>query len=371
MHKAYKFRLNPTEQQKLLIAKTFGCVRFVYNHYLGLRKSYYENTGKTMSYSKCAADLVSFKKQNDFLKEVDSIALQQALRHLDTAFQNFFRDTKVGYPRFKSKKNKCNSYSTMCVNNNIRLDQNGLVLPKVGTVRIKRHRDIPLEYVLKSVTISQTPTGKYYASILYEYETNIPQVAPSNAIGLDFSMHDLFVSSEEGIKSDDRFLRHYRKSLGRLAKEQRTLSRRTKGSHRYHKQRKKVALLHERIVNQRKDYLHKLSRQIANAYDLVCVEDINLKDMSQTLNLGKSVADNAWGTFLSFLKYKLEELGKKLIKIDKWFASSKTCHICNHVLEELSLSMRKWECPACHTVHDRDKNAAINIKLEGMRMAFS
>ena len=370
MHKAFKFRLYPTKSQQLLISKTFGCVRLVYNHYLAKKSSIYNETGKSMSYSKCAADLVLFKKEHPFLKEVDSIALQQTLRHLDTAFANFFRDKKIGYPCFKSKKNHHDSYSTICVNNNIRLESGHLTLPKLGKVRIKQHRSIPEDYVLKSVTVSRTPSEKYYASILYEHEEDIPSVIPASVIGLDFSMHNLFVSSEDAIRADEEFLHRYRNSLDKLAREQRTLSKRKKGSYRYYKQRKKIARLHEKISNQRKDYLHKLSRQIANAYDLVCVEDLNMIDMSKALNFGKSVADNAWGTFLRFLEYKLAELGKKLIRIDKWYASSKTCHRCGHVLEELSLSTRKWECPVCHTMHDRDKNAAMNIKKEGMRLSF-
>lgn len=367
-HKAYKFRIYPNTEQQVLLARTFGSVRLVYNHYLEAKTKSYEETGKSLSYTKCAADLVAFKKENPFLKEVDSIALQQALRHLDAAFQNFFRDNKVGYPKFKSKKQHHDSYSSVCVNNNIRLECGTLVLPKIGKVRIKQHRTIPEEYVLKSVTVSKTPTGHYFASLLFEYETDIQPVKPVNIIGLDFSMHDLFVSSEDEVQMDEQFLHHYRKSQNRLAREQRILSHRKKGSNRYDKQRRKVALLHEKIANQRKDYLHKQSRQIANAYDLVCVEDLNMQGMSQALNFGKSVSDNAWGMFLRFLDYKLAEQGKMLVKIDKWFPSSKTCHECGYVLEELSLSTRTWECPVCHAVHDRDRNAAKNIKMEGMRM---
>lgn len=370
-HKAYKFRIYPNPEQQVLLAKTFGSVRLVYNHFLGLKTSTYEETGKTLSYTKCAADLVSLKKEKSFLQEVDSIALQQSLRHLDTAFLNFFRDKKVGYPKYKSKKQHHYSYSTVCVNNNIKLGNGTLTLPKIGKVRIKQHRIIPEGYILKSVTVSQTPTGKYFASILFDYEVDIQSIEHVNVIGLDFSMHDLFVSSEEELQVDEQFLHHYRKALDRLAKEQRILSHRQKGSNRYYKQRKKVALLHEKIANQRKDYLHKLSRQIANAYDMVCVEDLNMQVLSQTLNFGKSVADNAWGMFLRFLDYKLAELGKMLVKINKWFASSKTCHVCGYVNEELTLSTRKWECPVCHTIHDRDKNAAQNIKTEGMRIAFA
>lgn len=370
-HKAYKFRIYPNTEQQVLLAITFGCVRLVYNHYLEAKTKSYEETGKFLSYTKCAADLVAFKEEKPFLREVDSIALQQALRHLDAAFQNFFRDKKVGYPKFKSRKQHHDSYSSVCVNNNIRLECGTLVLPKVGKVRIKQHRTIPEGYVLKSVTVSKTPTGKYFASILFEYEADIQSVEPANIIGLDFSMHDLFVSSEDEIQVDEQFLHYYRKAQDKLAREQRILSHRKKGSHRYDKQRRKVALLHEKIANQRKDYLHKQSRQIANAYDLVCVENLNMQGMSQALNFGKSVSDNAWGMFLRFLDYKLAEQGKMLVKVDKWFPSSKTCHECGYVLEELPLSIRKWECPVCHAVHDRDRNAAKNIKTEGMRMVFA
>lgn len=370
-HKAYKFRIYPNKDQQVLLAKTFGSVRLVYNHYLNMKTKTYEESGKSLSYTKCAADLVDLKKEKPFLKEVDSIALQQALRHLDTAFQNFFRDKSKGYPKFKSKKNHHYSYSTVCVNNNIKLENSVLTLPKIGKIRIKQHRSIPEGYTLKSATISRTPTGKYYASILFEYEVSIQPAELVNIIGLDFSMHNLFVSSEEEFQVDEQFLHYYRKALDKLAREQRILSHRNRGSKRYDKQRKKIALLHEKIANQRKDYLHKLSRQITNAYDLICVEDLNMQGMSQALNFGKSVADNAWGMFLRFLDYKAAEMGKKLVKIDKWFASSKMCHVCGYIHEELTLSSRKWKCPACQTEHDRDKNAAQNIKAEGMRMVFA
>lgn len=367
-HKAYKFRIYPNAEQRVLLAKTFGSVRLVYNHYLEEKTKTYEETGKSLSYTKCAADLVTLKKEKTFLQEIDSIALQQTLRHLDTAFQNFFRDKKVGYPKFKSKKQHHYSYSTVCVNNNIKLGNGTLTLPKLGKIRIKQHRAIPDGHVLKSVAVSKTPTGKYFASILFDYETEIQPVTPINVIGLDFSMHGLFVSTEDEVQPDEEFLHLYRKSLDKLAKEQQILSHRQKGSNRYYKQRRKVALLHEKTANQRKDYLHKLSRQIANAYDLVCVEDLNMQEMAQTLHFGQPVADLAWGSFLQLLTYKLEDQGKKIVKINKWFPSSKTCHGCGFVFAELTLDMRSWECPICHTIHDRDKNAALNIKNEGMRL---
>ena len=371
-NKAYKFRIYPNQEQRVLLAKTFGSVRLVYNHYLELKTQTYEETGKSLSYSKCAADLVKYKRENEFLMEVDSIALQQTLRHLDTAFQNFFRDKKAGYPKYKTKKNHHYSYSTVCVNNNIRLEDKKIVLPKVGKVRIKQHREIPEGWELKSATVSQTPTGKYYVSILYEYETEVQSVEVKKTVGLDYSMRKLFVSSEEELKTDEELLHQYDKTMQKLAKAQRILSKRTKGSKRYIKQRKRVSLIQEKITNQRRDYLQKLSRQIANAYDMVFVEDLNMKEMAQAegMDFGKSIADNAWGKFQEMLRYKLEGEGKKLVKIDKWYASSKTCHCCGYINNDLTLAMRKWECPQCHKVHDRDKNAAMNIKAEGMRIAF-
>lgn len=369
-HKAHKFRIYPSPSQQAKLAEFFGSVRFVYNHYLNVKKQSFEESGQSLSYTACAKDLVSFKKEHSFLRDVDSIALQQSLRHLDTAFQNFFRNKEFGYPKYKSRKKHRDSYSTICVNGNIRLEGNSIVLPKIGKVRIRKHRQVPDGYILKSVTVSKTQSDKYFASILFEYETDIQPHEINEVIGLDFSMPKLFISSEDEIRVDERFLHYYRKSLDQLAKEQRTLSRRTKGSHRYRKQRKKIAVLHEKIANQRKDYLHKLSRQIANAYDLVCVEDLDMKGMSRALHFGKSVSDNSWGMFSRFLSYKLEDQGKALVKVNKWFPSSKTCHACGYVLPELSLCTREWECPECHVIHDRDKNAAINIKAEGMRIFF-
>lgn len=370
-NKAFKFRIYPNEIQRELFSKTFGCVRLVYNHFLAIRKDSYEQEKKSISYNATAKELLQFKNEKDFLKEIDSICLQQSLRHLDTAFQNFFRDKSVGYPKFKSKKNHNYSYSTVCVNGNIKLVNGFLVLPKLKQVKIKQHRVIPEGYVLKSVTVSMTPTGKYFASILFEYDTEIKEILPVKIIGLDFSMHDLFASSELDIKADSEFLHCYRNALEKLAKEQRKLSHCMKGSNRYHKQRCSVSKIHEKVSNQRKDFLHKKSRQITNAYDLVCIESLDMKAMSRCLNFGKSVADNGWGMFTTFLEYKLAEQGKKLVKIDKWYPSSKTCHVCGYIKSDLQLSTREWKCPGCGTTHERDYNASINIKNEGLRIAFA
>lgn len=364
-YKAYKFRIYPNKEQKVLFAKTFGCVRLVYNYYLDRKIRAYETDKSTLSYNDCSKDLVPLKKEKEFLKEVDSISLQQSLRHLDNAYQNFFRDKKIGFPKFKSRKNHHFSYSTVCVNHNIRLEVGYLILPKVKAVKIKQHRTAPRDYKLKSATVSKTSTNKYFVSILYEYEVEIKEIEPVTSIGLDFSMAKLFVASEGKAVN---YPRYYRQTLEKLAKEQRILAQREKGSNGYYQQRLKVAKVHEKIANQRKDFLHKISRQITNAYDVVCIEDLNMKGMSQALHFGKSVADNGWGMFCSFLAYKLADQGKHLVKIDKWYPSSKTCNLCGYVYQDLELSERTWTCSACNAVHDRDINASINIKRKGLEM---
>lgn len=301
-----------------------------------------------------------------FLREVDSISLQQSLRHLDTAFQNFFKRPKTGFPRFKSKKNHKNSYSTICINGNITISDGYLKLPKIGQVRLKQHRSVPKGYRLKSVTISQTPGGRYYASILFEYEDQIPEKEMHSFLGLDFSMHGLYRDSNG---NEPAYPGYYRNAEKRLAREQRRLSKMQKGSNNRRKQRIKVAKLHEKVSNQRKDFLHKQSRQITNAYDCVCIEDLDMKAMSRSLKLGKSVSDNGWGMFTAFLKYKLEEQGKKLVKVDRFFASSQMCSACGYKnAKTKDLALRQWDCPQCGIHHDRDVNAAINIRNEGMRI---
>lgn len=370
-NKAYKFRIYPNKEQQVLFAKTFGCVRLVYNHWLDRKIKQYEDDKTTLTYASCAKELAEMKKKDEylFLQEVDSISLQQSLRHLDTAFQNFFKQPKTGFPRFKSKKYNQNSYSTVCINGNISISNGYLKLPKIGQVKLKQHRNIPSNYTLRSVTVSQTPSGKYYASILFEYENQVQKQGMYDFLGLDFSMHELYKDSNG---NEPAYPRYYRQAEKRLKREQRKLSKMQKGSKNRDKQRIKVAKLHEKVANQRKDFLHKQSRQITNAYDCVCVEDLDMKAMSQSLNFGKSVSDNGWGMFVTFLKYKLEEQGKKLVKVDKFFASSQTCSICGYVNKETkNLSIRAWDCPECGTHHDRDLNAAINIRNEGMRIVFA
>ena len=370
MNKEYKFRIKTNKEQYTMIAKTFGCVRLVYNYYLNKKITLYQSDKSKMSYTKCSNDMTALKKTDEyiFLSDVDSIALQQSLRHLDTAFQNFFINKNIGFPKFKSKKNK-KSYTTICVNNNISVENGFLKLPKIGFVKMKQHRQIPEDYKIKAATVSQTPSGKYYASILCEYENQVQTAELKDFLGLDFSMKELYKDSNG---NEPCYPRYYRQAEKRLKREQRKLSLMKKGLSNRNKQRIKVAKLHEKVANQRKDFLHKQSRQIANAYDCVCIENLDMKAMSQALNFGKSVSDNGWGMFIKFLQYKLEEKGKRLIKVDKFFASSQICSVCGYKNSETkNLSIRAWDCPKCGTHHDRDINAAINIKNEGIRLVFA
>ena len=322
---------------------------------------YYEETKQKLNNTPA-----QYKKEFEWLKEVDSLALANAQMNLQTAYNNFFRSPKVGFPKFKSKKSNRKSYTTNCINGNISIENGHIKLPKIGFVKLKQHRLIPSEYKLKSVTVSQTPSGKYYASILFEYANQIQDKELYNFLGLDFSMHELYKDSDG---NEPAYPRYYRQAEKRLKREQRKLSLMQKGSKNRDKQRRKVAILHEKVASQRKDFLHKQSKKIANSYDCVCIEDLDMKAMSQALHFGKSVSDNGWGMFVTFLQYKLEEMGKKLVKVDKFFASSQTCHVCGYKnIKTKNLSVRVWDCPECGTHHDRDVNAAINIKNEGMRI---
>ena len=364
MNKAYKFRIYPNAEQQIILTKTFGCVRFIYNQMLSDKINHYEETKQKLNNTPA-----QYKSKFPWLKEVDSLALANAQMNLQTAYNNFFRNPKIGFPKFKSKKSNRRSYTTNCVNGNISIDNGFLKLPKVGLVKLKQHRLILSNYKLKSVTISQTPSGKYYASVLFEYENQIQEQELHDFLGLDFSMHGLYKDSNG---NEPAYPRYYRQAEERLKREQRKLSLMQKGSKNRSKQRIKVANLHEKVANQRKDFLHKQSRQIVNAYDCVCIENLDMKAMSQSLNFGKSVADDGWGMFVTFLKYKLEETGKRLVKVNKFFASSQICNVCGYKnTATKNLSIRAWDCPECGAHHDRDINAAINIRNEGMRLVLA
>ncbi|MHA6480799.1 RNA-guided endonuclease TnpB family protein [Paenibacillus sp. strain BS8-2] len=369
MNKAFKYRIYPNAEQEILINKTFGCVRFIYNQMLANRKEVYESfkddkeAMKKQKY-RLPAD---FKKDFVWLKEVDSLALANAQLNLQTAYKNFFRDPSVGFPKFKNKHHDKKSYTTNNQCGTIRLiDSKTIRLPKLKDVKIKLHRQLPKEAIIKSATLSKTATGKYFVSILIQYEAriNLVEPTPETVVGLDYSSRSLFVDSQENSADYPKF---YRKAEERLRKAARKLSKRKKGGKNREKQRLKVAKLHEKVANQRKDFLHKRSRQIANACSAVAIEDLHMRGMAQGLRLGKSTNDNGFGMLKTFLGYKLAEQGKQLVVIDKWFPSSKRCRYCQNDNKELTLADRTWVCQHCGTALDRDVNAAINIKNEGCR----
>lgn len=377
-NKAFRFRIYPTSEQKVLLGKTFGCCRLVFNYFLNLSTKKYDEEKITLKYKDYALMLNDLKREKEFFKEIDSISLQQELRHLADSFNNFFK-YKKGYPKYKRKAMHKDSYSTMNVNDNIEiLDKKYIKLPKIGKVQCKVHRDITSDYHLKSATISRVPSGKYYVSVLYEYEKEpiSYKIDESKILGLDYQMKNLFIS-DDIIKTNDDFLKLYIKNEKRLHFLQKTLSRRQKPNHkkeiesskRYEKQRIKVAKLLEYQKNKRNDYYNKLSKEIANQYDIVVIEDINMQDMAKESKLNsKATYDNGFGIFRNILKCKLEDLGKKLIIVDKYYPSSKLCNVCRHKNELLTITDKTWECPNCHTVHNRDINASINLKKEGLRI---
>lgn len=361
MNKAYKFRLYPTIEQEHMILKTFGCVRFVYNHMLSDRILYYKQKGKLLKNSPA-----QYKNAFPFLREVDSLALSNAQLHLNAAYANFFRNPKSGYPKFKSKKNKCSSYSTCNQKGSVRIENGKIRLPKIGFVKLKQHRQLPQNAVIKTITVSKTPSNRYFVSVSVEYENQVLPVKPKIFIGLDFAMHGLFVDSEGNSACYPMF---YKKSQKKVARLNRRLSKCKLGSNNRRKLRLKAARLQEHISNQRRDFLHKLSAELVNKYDCVVIETLNMKAMSQSLNFGKSVADNGWGIFTNMLAYKLAWSGKTLVKIDKLYPSSQLCSVCGYRNHEVkNMAIRAWICPKCGTHHNRDHNAAVNIMNEGKRI---
>lgn len=315
MNKAYRYRLYPTIEQKIMFAKTFGCARFIYNKMLGDRLDYYKETGKRLNNTPA-----QYKKEFPWLKEVDSLALANAQINLNKAYNNFWSNRKhFGKPSFKSKKTGHASYSTNNQHGSVRIEGNKVKLPKIGWVKLCLHRLLMENSTIKTVTISKTPSGKYYISILVEYENQILPIIPKNFLGLDFAMHGLYVASDEDNADYPNFLRE---AENRLVKAQRKLSKRQKGSRNRDKQRLRVAVLHEKIANQRRDFLHKKARYLADRYDVIGIEDISVKAMAKRkkggkFSFGKSISDNGWSMFTSMLEYKLAWQGKQLIKIDK------------------------------------------------------
>ena len=372
--KAYKFRIYPTEEQEIFFAKTFGCVRKVYNLMLNDRKKAYEEVKNDPSKKMTFPTPAKYKKEFPFLKEVDSLALANAQLHLDKAYKNFFRDKSVGFPRFKSKKNPVQSYTTNNQNGTVALIDNKFIkVPKLKSlIRIKLHRQP--KGMIKSATISRHASGKYYISLLCKEEINeLPKT--NSAIGIDLGITDFAILSDGQKIDNNRFTSKMEKKLKR---EQRKLSKRAllaknKGiplseAKNYQKQKRKVARLHEKVMNQRTDFLNKLSTEIIKNHDIICIEDLNVKGMLRNHKLARSISDVSWSSFVAKLQYKADWYGREIIKVDTWFPSSQICSECGHKDGKKSLDIREWTCPICHTHHDRDINASINILTEGLRI---
>ena len=368
MEKAYRFRLYPNAEQIGLIQRTLGCRRFVYNRFLARRIEVYESERKTLGYKACSAELTALKRELPWLREVDSTALQSALRDLDSAYQNFFRrvkqgDKKSGFPKFKSKRKREQAYRSKNNADTIFVDENHVRLPKLGLVHAVISR--PVQGRILSATVSRMSSGKYFVSLCCA-DVEIEKPKPTGkSVGIDVGLKELVVTSDGMVYPNHKYLRQSERKLARV---QRALSRKPIGSANWEKSRVQVARRHERIANQRLDALHKLTTDLIMRYDVISVEDLAVRNMVRNQKLAKSIHDAAWGELNRQLEYKAKWYDKLYISIDRFFPSSQICSACGLQNANLKdLRVRVWTCPACGVEHDRDINAARNILQEGLR----